>query len=132
MDNPPEIEEMLVSAEAKCTELHAANERQVMAIAQMGAMIGPEMQLRIRLDTFIAFMFDRAGANLTPEIRKLMVWQFETAFEEHVHDALDEVQSEVRKAMMGAAGSLSEKDIRQMWDWQQHNGHGGGGPRGHG
>jgi hypothetical protein len=114
--------------ELKMKRLRQHNEAELKAIGQMGIELDASAIAVIRLDTFIKFIFARLG-NASPELRQMLTLLFETEYQEAVSESLKDVKSEVRKAMIGAAGNATKEQLQQMF--QQQNGHGGLlGPRG--
>jgi len=115
----PEIEQ----AEVRWQELDQANQRELMALVQMGAVVDPSYTNRLRLDTFISFIFERMG-NVPVDVRKLLTLQFEVRCAESIAENLKGLKSEVRKAILTQGECiLPEEQLRQLWqDRQQGNG----------
>lgn len=120
-----EVVQQLAVAEPALAEIRAANEQEILAMAQLGAMVNPESLTKVRLDAFIEFVFMRLG-NVPPEVQKLLAVMFETEFEEKVAVALKEVKGDVRKAMLAQGSGASQADLKRMHQAERRNGNGGG------
>jgi beta-xylosidase len=123
----PDYAADIAELEAKHAQLAWQNVQEVEAIAQFGVMVDPSSINRLRIDTFIAYVFRRMG-NVNEDIRKILTWQFEIDFEEKFGEQLKEVKGEARKAVLGMGGQVSPEQMQKMWG--NGNGHGEPGPGG--
>jgi hypothetical protein len=124
----PDLGAEISQLQERYQRLAEVNQREMMALAQMGAAVDPSSLNRMRLDMFISFIFARLG-NTSDEVRQLLTLQFEVEYEDTVSTQLKNVKGEVRKAMMGLGAQVSEEQIKEMWRRQQ-GGNGGPGPGG--
>jgi hypothetical protein len=126
-DEQAQIQAQIVDLEEKWRVLTEANGAEIAAIAQMGATLGADSVTRARMDVFIGFIFARLGAT-SPEIRRLLMMQFEVEFEERIGSMLTQVKGEIRKAILSSGSAASKEDLAKMW--RQQNGNRQGGPGG--
>lgn len=113
---PPEPHSQLSEIQAlqeRVAALSRENVKDAQAIGQMGAAIDPSALMQVRLNTFIDFIFSRLG-NTSPEVRQLLSLGFEEQFEQRIHEVLDDVKGQVRRAQLSAGGQLDKDQLAQL------------------
>lgn len=111
---PEQLQEQIDGLRKQHNAAANANTRNMEAIAKFGVMVAPDSLNRLRMDTFISYIFRRMG-NISDEIREILTWQFEIEYEQRMAELLKEVKAEARKAVLGSGGQISEEQMRKMF-----------------
>lgn len=126
-DEQAQLRQQITELENRHAGVLWANGQEMRELAGLGLMLDNSSINRLRIDTFIAYVFRRMG-NVSEEVRQILTWQFEIEFEERMAENLRAVKAEARKAVLGTAGQASEADMKLMWDAQQRARGNGDGP----
>lgn len=131
MSTPEESNPETAELESRRCALKDANAAEIQAIMQLGVMPDMGFMNRVRIDTFITFIFSRMGG-IPDEVRQQLNLLYEIEFEEKVAERLRGIKAEARKAVMGLGAQVSPQQVQAMWNaHQQARGqNGGSGPGG--